>query len=94
VVATGYFTIHLKIGYFHRSAARTVKHSGIGYVTRFEVRRAFLDRYQVQQAGGRTILEYWIPAEDLAEFNVNIVGLIEVSAEYQRDSAAPGAEAD
>ncbi|MBO0725121.1 MAG: hypothetical protein J2P52_05950 [Blastocatellia bacterium] len=27
--------------------------------------------------------EYWIPAEDLQEFNRNIVGLIEVIAEYQ-----------
>lgn len=66
-----------------------VKHSGCGYVTRFEVRRSFLDRYEVRQAGGRTILEYWIPAEDLPEFNANIVGLIEVTAEYHRDSV-PG----
>ncbi len=55
-----------------------VKASGSGYVTRFEVRRDFLDRYEVQQAGGRTILEYWIPAEDLPECNANIVGRIEV----------------
>lgn len=61
-----------------------VKASGSGYVSRFEVRRDFLDRYQVRQAGGRTILEYWIPAEDLPEFNANIVGLIEVTAEYRR----------
>lgn len=66
-----------------------VKHSGSGYVTRFEVRRSFLDRYEIRQAGGRTILEYWIPAEDLPEFNANIVGLIEVIAEYHRDSV-PG----
>lgn len=33
---------------------------------------------------GRTILEYWIPAEDLPEFNSNIIGLIEVTAEYHR----------
>jgi hypothetical protein len=26
-------------------------------------------------------LEYWIPAEELAEFNLHIVGLIEVDAE-------------
>jgi hypothetical protein len=56
--------------------------SGAGYVTRFAVRRAFLDRFEVQQVGGRTILEYWIPAEDLEEFNDNIVGLIEVVAEF------------
>lgn len=59
-----------------------VKASGAGYVTRFQVRKSFLDRYQVQQAGGRTILEYWIPAEDLDELNANIVGRIEVTAEY------------
>src|SRR3954451_11288325 len=42
-----------------------VRASGVGYVTKFEVRKTFLDGYDVQQAGGRTILEYWIPAEDL-----------------------------
>ena len=60
-----------------------VKASGVGYVTRFEVEKAFLDRYEVQQAGGQTILEYWIPAEDLDEFNRHIVGRIEVVAEYR-----------
>jgi hypothetical protein len=59
-----------------------VRASGVGYVTRFEVEKEFLDRYEIQQAGGRTIVEYWIPAEDLEEFNRHIVGLIEVVAEY------------
>ena len=68
-----------------------VKHSGSGYVTRFCVRRAFLDRYQIHRAGGRTILEYWIPAEDLAELNANIVGPIELVAEYHQDEPAPEA---
>lgn len=60
-----------------------VKHSGAGYVTRFEVRRDFLDRYEVHQVGGQTILEYWIPAEDLDALNDNIVGTIDVVAEYR-----------
>ncbi|MFC4627170.1 hypothetical protein ACFO6V_02920 [Promicromonospora alba] len=60
-----------------------VKASGVGYVTRFDVAKEFLDRYEVQQAGGQTILEYWIPAEDLAELNENIVGRIEVVAEFR-----------
>lgn len=64
-----------------------VKASGSGYVTRFRVRKSFLDRYPVQQAGGRTILEYWIPAEDLEELNANIVGLIEVVSEFHGDRA-------
>ena len=60
-----------------------VRASGVGYVTRFDVATEFLDRYEVQQVGGRTILEYWIPAEDLAELNANIVGRIEVVAEFR-----------
>jgi hypothetical protein len=60
-----------------------VPHSGAGYVTRFEVRRSFVDRYRVHQVGGETILEYWIPAEDLDELNDNVVGVIELVAEYR-----------
>ncbi len=60
-----------------------VKHSGVGYVTRFEVRSDFLDGYEVHQVGGQTILEYWIPAEDLERLNDNIVGTIDVVAEYR-----------
>jgi hypothetical protein len=62
-----------------------VKHSGSGDVTRFQVRRDFLDNYDTHQVGGRTIIEYWIPAEDLAALNASIVGLIEVVAEYHQD---------
>jgi hypothetical protein len=29
-------------------------------------------------------LEYWIPAEELADLSENIVGLIDVVAEYRR----------
>ncbi|MCA4135648.1 hypothetical protein [Arthrobacter sp. M4] len=60
-----------------------VKTSGAGFVTRFQVRKDFLDRYEVHQAGGKSILEYWIPAEDLSEFNSNIVGTIQVVAEFR-----------
>ncbi|MEN2736604.1 hypothetical protein ABCS02_02335 [Microbacterium sp. X-17] len=60
-----------------------VKASGVGFVTRFAVGRDYLERFEVRQVGGRDILEYWIPAEELAEFNANIVGTIEVVAEYR-----------
>jgi hypothetical protein len=56
---------------------------GVGYVTSFDVGREFLDRYPVQQAGGREVLEHWIPAEDLDEFNTNIVGAIREEADYR-----------
>jgi hypothetical protein len=42
------------------------------------VRRSFIELYDVQEAGGRSHLEYWIPAEELDAFNAAIVGLIEV----------------
>jgi hypothetical protein len=60
-----------------------VKASGVGYVTRFSVLKSFLNSYDVHQVGGETILEYWIPAEDLEEFNDNIVGTIEVIAKFE-----------
>src|SRR5438552_18673513 len=50
--------------------------SGSGFVTRFQVKRSFIERYDVQEAGGRSHLEYWIPAEDLDAFNAAIVGPI------------------
>jgi hypothetical protein len=57
-----------------------------GYVTRFYVRRVFLSRYEPQQVGAAIHREYWIPAEDLAELNANIVGLIEVVAEFHGEA--------
>ncbi|WP_037603980.1 hypothetical protein [Streptacidiphilus rugosus] len=59
-----------------------VKHDGAGFVTRFEVEAEFVARYPVQQAGGRTILELWVPAEELDEFNAHIVGEIQVVHEF------------
>ncbi len=55
---------------------------GEGYVTRFQVRADYLRRYESHAVGGRKCREYWIPAEELPEFNRNIVGQIEVVAEY------------
>jgi hypothetical protein len=62
-----------------------VRDSGAGFVTRFQVRAEFLRQYAVKQVGGRLHREYWIPAEDLALFNANLVGPIEVIAEFRRD---------
>ncbi len=56
--------------------------SGKGYVTRFRVTKAFLDNYEVHDAGGKAHREYWIPADDLARFNAALVGEIEVIAEF------------
>jgi hypothetical protein len=58
--------------------------SGSGYVTRFHVRCEFMQRYPVQTVGGRVHSEWWVPAEELEALNDNIVGEIEVIAEFHR----------
>jgi len=69
---------------YARKIARdwNVPASGAGYVTRFRVSKAFLGRYEVQEAGGHEHREYWIPATELPAFNAALVGEIEVIAEY------------
>jgi hypothetical protein len=54
----------------------------VGYVMQFEVRADFLARYPLQTLYGG-YQEYWVPAEHVAELNANIVGLIEVAAEFR-----------
>lgn len=51
---------------------------GERHVTRFHVQTRFLSRYPVRQAGGRTIVELWVPAEEMTEFNAHIQGPIEL----------------
>lgn len=59
--------------------------SGSGYVTRFAVKRSFMDKYAVQQVGAGVHKEWWVPAEDLEDLNDNIVGKIEVIGEFHRE---------
>jgi hypothetical protein len=60
-----------------------VPESGSGFVTRFAVPADFAERYPVKTVGGLIHQELWVPAEELPEFNRNIVGLIEVVAEFR-----------
>lgn len=53
-----------------------------GCVTRFQVKNEYLTRFEVRTVGSSIHTEYWIPAEELANFNANIVGAIEVIAEF------------
>lgn len=55
----------------------------VGYVTKFKVRKKFLDKYDVKIVGGAAHEEFWIPVDDLEEFNRNIVGKIEVTKEFR-----------
>ena len=60
-----------------------VKASGVGFVTRFLVKKNFMEKYRVEKVGGSNHTEWWIPAEELEEMNATIVGLIEVVSEFR-----------
>ncbi len=53
-----------------------------GYVTRFEVNAAYASRFERKIVGGREHEELWVPAEELDEFNRNIVGAIVVTQSF------------
>ena len=57
-------------------------HAGVGFVCEFDVDAEYLERFAVQQMGGRDVLELWFPAEDLQELNAHIVGGIRIIARY------------
>lgn len=59
-----------------------VPRSGSGFVTKFEVKKDYLNGYAVHEAGGQAHLEYWIPAEEIDRFNAAIVGTIEVTKTF------------
>jgi hypothetical protein len=59
--------------------------SGSGYVTKFNVRTEYLKKFKVENVGGEIHNELWVPAEELEEFNENIVGQIEVTKEFRKE---------
>lgn len=73
---------------FAKRVARdwNVRNSGVGYVTRFRVKRTFLEPYPIYIIGGPEHREYRIEAKCLEQLNDNIVGKIEVIAAYGESS--------
>jgi len=59
-----------------------VPHAGVGNAPEFDVDAEYLERFAVQQVGGRDVLELWVPAEERVEFNAHIVGGIRMIARY------------
>ena len=49
-----------------------------GFVTRFEVEDAYAGGFEVHTVGAGRHQELWVPAEELAEFNLHILGTIAV----------------
>jgi hypothetical protein len=59
-----------------------------GFVTEFEVEDGYASQFRVQQVGAALYRELWVPAEELAEFNRHINGLIRVVESYYGESFA------
>lgn len=53
-----------------------------GFVTEFDVEGGYASRFRVQQVGTAMHRELWVPAEELAEFNRHIQGVIRVVDSY------------
>ena len=53
-----------------------------GYVTTFEVEENYAEQFKPQVVGGSEHREFWIPAEDLPQFNAHIVEQIKVEAAF------------
>lgn len=49
-----------------------------GYVTTFEIDDDYISKFDIQTVGANYHQEFWVPAEELEEFNRNIIGKIEV----------------
>ena len=75
----------LQLEYARQIAADWNAKSGqsAGYVTEFKVDDKYIGHFETHTVGSSQHQEYWIPAEGLDEFNRNIVGSIEVIAEYR-----------
>ena len=49
-----------------------------GYVTTFEIDDEYISQYYIQTVGASYHQEFWIPAEELENFNQHIIGQIRV----------------
>jgi hypothetical protein len=62
---------------------KDVRSGFVGYVLEFDVDSGYLSRFEIKKAGGSQHLEYWIPGEELEEFNDHICGLIRVLTKFE-----------
>ena len=57
---------------------------GVGYVTKFTVKSEYMKKFKIKNVGEKIHNEYWIPSDELEEFNNNIIGKIEVIKEFRK----------
>jgi hypothetical protein len=49
-----------------------------GIVTSFDINQDFVEKYEIQNVGGKIHNELWIPSEELEAFNFNIINEIKI----------------
>jgi hypothetical protein len=54
-----------------------------GCVTKFKVKKKYIEQFEIHNVGGKNYLEYWIPANKINEFNKNIIDDIEIIHEFK-----------
>lgn len=54
-----------------------------GYVTEFEIDDEYIKNFEVHTVGRKHHQELWIPAEELENFNRQIIGIIKVTDKFQ-----------
>ncbi|WP_163832084.1 hypothetical protein [Spartinivicinus ruber] len=59
---------------------------GQAYVIRLEIASSYLEQFEVKRIGGPEHTEYRIPIEEQTNFSRELVGNIEIVAEYQQDT--------
>lgn len=53
-----------------------------GYVTRFEIEDTYISQYEIHTVGDHYHQEYWIPAEELENFNLHLLGPIQIISKF------------
>lgn len=53
-----------------------------GFVTAFDMDEKYIERYEIQNVGGKIHNELWVPAEELEDFNSNILGRIRITKSF------------
>lgn len=61
------------------------KSSGSGFVTKFQIEKSFIEKYEIHKVGGQIYLELWVPANELDELNKHIIGKIELIKEFYQE---------
>ncbi len=77
----------LDLAYARQTASdwNVKRNQSAGYVTEFKVEDDYIGQYETHTVGSSDYQEFWIPAEELENFNRHITGHIKVIAAYFGD---------